>query len=149
MTSEERELALIKSRPGFEARPLNKAIYSAAHKERLLNGLTQELRVKRKALETKICEFNLTQPTKRAKLSETEEKFVVKTPKKGTLGNTKIQEFALSTSKRTKKPFSVSPKKVPAFKATPKPEFSVPSPKKSTRGFDLAKSTIQKKIVQT
>jgi len=66
----------------------------------MLKGLTEELRVKRKALETKICEFNITQPTKRAKISEIKE--LVKTPKKGTVGNTKVQEFALSTSKRTK-----------------------------------------------
>jgi len=106
----------------------------------MLKGLTEELRVKRKALETKICEFNITQPTKRAKISEIKE--LVKTPKKGTVGNTKVQEFALSTSKRTKKPSVASPKKIPVFRATPKPEFSVPSPKKSTRGFDLARANI-------
>jgi len=55
----------------------------------MLKGLTEELRVKRKALETKICEFNITQPTKRAKISEIKE--LVKTPKKGTVGNTKVQ----------------------------------------------------------
>jgi len=61
---------------------------------------------------------------------------------------TKVKEFALSTSKRTKKPVE-SPKKMHVFKATPKPEFSVPSPKKSTRGFDLAKANIQKKLTKS
>jgi hypothetical protein len=40
LTTEERELALIKSHPGFEAKPFNKTLYSAAHKEKMLNGLT-------------------------------------------------------------------------------------------------------------
>lgn len=37
LTTEERELALIKSHPGFKAKSFNKTVYSDAHKEKLLN----------------------------------------------------------------------------------------------------------------